>query len=131
MTSSLDLNEAVKQQIAADIIKSLPAEARERIFQEAIAETISDYEFKNAMDDAVLNLCKEQMAEYLKQPEVRERLRLASIAAIDKFITVVPIALMKVLVEAATGRRDFQSRPTDFTRAVEQFFGIPEEKSSR
>lgn len=127
------LSDEVREQVIAammdGVVDSLSPDAIKEVLSGALREALKDWEVHRAVDKAVEDIAKREMSAYLQKPEVIERIRMESIAAVEKVLTQLPLALADILLRGLMGYSSYGGKgDTDFTKALRRYIGIPEEK---
>ena len=124
-----ETKEAVITAMVAGVVEELGEDARKQVLAEALKEALGDWEVRHAVDEAVEEIAKREMSAYLQRPEVVDRIRTQSIAAVEKVLSVLPLALADVLLRSCMGYSQYGDRQeVDFGRALRRYMGIPEKK---
>lgn len=119
------LSDAVRAKIAADVIDGLTKADKEKLLKDALKEMLGDYKLKSAIEAGVMDFAKREMSSYLDKEEVRERIRQETVAAVGRFIGLIPQALIDVLLRSCMGYSQYGGKEsTDFSRAIERLLGI-------
>lgn len=124
----LDFKEAVMAKLASEVIENLPQEERDKVLTDLLSKSLNGWEVHNAVEDAITQIAKKDMVEYISRPEVRERIRLLATQTAESFIDALPATLADILVRSMTGKHHYDSKDTDFTRALQKYFKIDPDK---
>lgn len=125
---SNELKEDIVSAMAAGVVERLGEKAQQQVLAEALKEALDSWEVHRAVDKAVEEVANREMSAYLQQPEVIERIRTESVAAVEKVLSVLPLALADILLRGCMGYSQYGGRTdTDFAKALRRYIGIPEE----
>jgi len=124
---TIDISDAIREQLASEVLKSITPEQREDILKNAISQAIGGYKLKNEIEKSITDLAKQDIVAYIKQPDVRERIRTEAIAAAERFIAVLIPSLTNALVQTFLGENTSYSsglKDTTVTRSFKDLLGI-------
>lgn len=93
--NQIDLEELVKQDIIAKVISTLPDEQKNEIVARGVIKLIENFKVSWEVEKIVQRQAFIFAEEYVKQPEVAQRLRVKAREAVDKIIDSIVIALAK------------------------------------
>lgn len=124
--SKAEILDAVRAQIAAQVVSGLDDETKKAIIAEAVAEIIGGWEFKRILEAEVKKVAAHELINHLARPDVKENLREQAVQAATTFVDTFGPAMLEMLYNAAgvTRGRDGYSRPTDIGEAVRNQLGI-------
>lgn len=127
---SEELKDDIVSSMAAGIVERLGEKAQKEVLSEALKEALGSWEVHRAVDKAVEEVANREMSAYLQRPEVIERIRTESIAAVEKVLAAIPLALADVLLRSCMGYSQYghNRSEVDFGRALRRYTGIPEVK---
>jgi len=97
----------VREKIAEEVVNSLTDEVKKAVLAEAVKELLSSWSFKREIENATREIALSEMHNYLKLPEVRERIRQQAIAAAEQFIAVLYKALLSTLLQSLDDSREY------------------------
>ena len=84
-----DMERAIMCHVAAKLIDALPEEERKKILEASLAKTLKEMLKPWNVEKAIESDVKKYMSEYINQPEVQERIKVATHEAFDKFMNGV------------------------------------------
>lgn len=84
-----NLEQIVLYQVAQKVIDTLPEEQRRKVLEASLAKTLDDILRPWDVQKAIEKDVNRYMAEYLRQPEVQERIKKATEDAVDKLMNGV------------------------------------------
>jgi hypothetical protein len=116
------INETIRNNIAADVLKSLDDESREKIISTAVADVIDSYKFRNVMDEEIKNLAVSQMREMLKRGDILEKIHKKAEEAVYLFVETLDKALLAVLLRSID-TSDRYARP-DIAKVVRKMLNM-------
>jgi len=125
---SEELKSDIVGAMAAGVIERLSEESRKEVLAEALKQALRSWEVEKAVNEAVEEIASHEMSAYLKQPEVVERIRSESVAAVERVLVQLPLALVDILLQGLMGRSQYDRKETDFGRALRRCLNIPEDK---
>ncbi len=79
-----DIEKIVLADVAKKVIETLPEEERRQILEASLTKTLSEIMKPWNVERAIKDDVNRYMAEYIKQPEVQERIKLATQKAVDR-----------------------------------------------
>lgn len=125
---SEEMKERIVTAMTAGVVEQLDEEAVKEVLSDALKEALGSWEVHKAVDEAVETVANREMSAYLQKPEVVERIRTESIAAVEKVLTQLPLALADILLQSCMGVSSSYGRreDNDFTKALRRYIGIPE-----
>jgi len=125
---SEELKNDIVASMAAGVVERLGEKAQKEVLSEALREALGSWEVHRAVDKAVEDIANREMSAYLQRPEIIERIRIESIAAVEKVLSVLPLALADILLRSCMGHSQYNRTENDFGRALRRYVGIPESK---
>ena len=84
-----DMERAIMCQVAGKLIDALPEEERKKILEASLTKTLRDMLKPWNVEKAIENDVKIYMAEYIRQPEVQERIKVATRESFDNLMSGV------------------------------------------
>ena len=88
------MEKAIMCQVAGKLIDALPEEEKKKLLEVALTKTLKEIFRPWNVEKAIENDVKIYMAEYVKQPEVQERIKIATQEAFDKLMSGVISAIV-------------------------------------
>lgn len=119
------VREAVLQNLAAEVLKSLDTEAREAVLQASIAQALGDYTFRGAVEKAVAQRAGEVAAELVREGGYDAQIRTAVQQGLDALLLQLPRAIQLALAEALCGRSGAGSYGSAAPALVLQHLKLP------
>lgn len=98
-----DIVNAVREKIAAEVVNNLSAKAKEKLVTSGIKEVINGWKFKNVLETEMQEIATSDLRHYLDTPDVREKIRLQAVSAVEQFIGVFDKAILGTLLEMLDG----------------------------
>ena len=123
------VKDAVRKQIAADVVNSLDENAKEKIITNAVSDLLDSYKFRGNLEKAIEEESLRILHEYIQLPEVKEKIRMKTIVATEKFIDTFQQAFMVKLIgffDKPGYKREYES--PEFHRILKTLLGMKEEK---
>ncbi len=81
-----DMEKAIMCHVAAKLLESLPEAEKKRILEVSLTKTLHDVFKPWHVEQAIKDDLHRYMAEYVKDPEVQERIKMATRDAFDKLM---------------------------------------------
>jgi len=125
---SEELKNDIVASMAAGVVERLGEKAQKEVLSEALRGALGSWEVHRAVDKAVEDIANREMSTYLQRPEIIERIRIESIAAVEKVLSVLPLALADILLRSCMGYSQYSRIGNDFGYALRRYVGIPESK---
>jgi hypothetical protein len=100
------IEEAILCQVAGKVIDALPEDERRKILEGALTKTLNDVLRPWAIKEAIEADVHKYLVEYVKQPEVQERIRVATENAINELMTGVINSIIYASQDAIKSRYD-------------------------
>ena len=123
------VKDAVRKQIAADVVNSLDENAKEKIITNAVGDLLDSYKFRGKLEKAIEEEAIRVLHEYIQLPEVKEKIRTKTIVATEKFIDTFQQAFLVKLIgffDKPGYKREYES--PEFHRVLKTLLGMKEEK---
>lgn len=83
------IEEAILCQVAGKVVEALPEEERRKILEGSLTKTLSEILRPWTVKEAIEADVHKYLIEYIKQPEVQQRIRIATERAFDELMTGV------------------------------------------
>ena len=82
----INIEDIVNQQIVAEVFKKIPEEKRDAILEQSLTKVLRDVFNTWQVESAVKADAERFMAEYIKKPEVQERIKASVEKSFDNII---------------------------------------------
>jgi len=90
----IDVEELITKDIAAKLLETIPVEQRQQILEASLNRTLENVLTSWNVERALKVDVEKYMVEYLKKPEVQERIKQATIKGIDELMNGVVRAIV-------------------------------------
>ena len=84
-----DMERAIMCHVAGKLLETLPEEEKKRLLEASLTKTLKDMFKPWNVEKAIENDVKIYMIEYIKMPEIQERIKIATREAFDKLMNGV------------------------------------------
>ena len=100
-----EIERAIRQQIASELLKSLTPECRDAILTKSITAALSEWSFTHAVEGTVAERARELAAEMIKSSYWTEKIAQAVAVGMGSFVARVPAAVEAACVQMVAGKK--------------------------
>lgn len=128
---SIEISEIIKDQLAAEVMKAITPEQRADILKDAVRKSIGGWELEREIEKSITDLAKQDIASYIKTPDVRQRIHDEAVAAAERFIGVLIPSMVNAMVQTFMGECSSYSsglKDTTVTHTMKDLLGIKEKR---
>jgi len=113
--------DGIREKIASDVVNSLDEETKVKIISKSVEELIGNYKFQNVLRDEINSVAINDMRQYLKRGDIRERILEEAVKAVELYIQTLHKGLLQVLLKSIDGNKGYD-RP-DLSEAIKKILG--------
>lgn len=82
----LNIEEIVNKQIVAEVLAKIPEDKRNAMFEQSLTKVLNDVFHTWEVEKAIKADAEQYMAEYIRTPEVQDRIRAGVVLAFDRIL---------------------------------------------
>lgn len=90
----IDVEDLITKDIAAKLLEAIPIEQRKQILEQSLINTLGKVLSRYQVDNVIKADVEKYMVEYLQDPEVQKRIKLATIKGVDELMDGVTRAIV-------------------------------------
>lgn len=111
MVEFKDIEKAILCQVAGKVIEAIPEEERKKILEASLTKCLQEILNPWHVQDAIKDDVNRYMKEYLKRPDVQERIKVATEQAVNKLMNgVIRVIVAESQDAIKSGYKEFMEK---------------------